>query len=45
MITKTLHEMGVDPQERREIENEAEYVRTIDYLYGFKIRTQAEELE
>jgi hypothetical protein len=45
LITKTLHEMGVDPQERREIENEAEYVRTIDYLYGFKIRAQAEELE
>jgi hypothetical protein len=45
LITKTLHEMGVDPSERREIENEAEYIRTIDDTYGFKIREQAEALE
>ncbi|MDR2810867.1 MAG: hypothetical protein LBB84_10000 [Tannerellaceae bacterium] len=45
LITQTLHEMGVDPEERREIENEAEFVRTIDDTYGFKIRELTEVLE
>jgi hypothetical protein len=45
LITKTLHEMGVDPEERKQIENEAEYIRTIDDTYGVQIREQAIALE
>jgi hypothetical protein len=45
LITKTLHEMGVDPEERKQIENEAEYIRTIDDTYGFQIREQTIALE
>jgi hypothetical protein len=45
LITETLHEMGANPEERREIENEAEYVRTIDDTYGVQIREQAIALE
>ncbi|MDR0700038.1 MAG: hypothetical protein LBG28_12630 [Tannerella sp.] len=45
LIAETLHEMGVDPEERRRIENEAEYIRTIDDTYGFQIREQAKALE
>jgi hypothetical protein len=45
LITKTLHEMGVNPEERRQIENEAEYIRTIDDTYGVQIREQAIALE
>jgi hypothetical protein len=37
--------MGVDPEERKEIENEAEYIRTIDDIYGVRIREQAIALE
>jgi hypothetical protein len=45
LIAKTLHEMGVDPEELRQIENEAEYIRTIDDTYGVQIREQAIALE
>ncbi|MDR0700749.1 MAG: hypothetical protein LBG28_16255 [Tannerella sp.] len=45
LITNTLHEMGVNPEERKQIENEAEYIRTIDDIYGVKIREQAIALE
>jgi hypothetical protein len=37
--------MGVDPEERKQIENEAEYVRTIDDIYGVRIREQTIALE
>ncbi|MDR0704650.1 MAG: hypothetical protein LBF88_06630 [Planctomycetaceae bacterium] len=45
LITETLHEMGVDPEERKLIENEAEYIRTIDDTYGYKIKELTEALE
>jgi hypothetical protein len=45
LITKTLHEMGVDPEERKRIEDEAEYIRTIDDMYGIRIREQMIALE
>jgi hypothetical protein len=45
LITKTLHEMGVDPEERKRIENEAEFIRTIHDTYGVQISEQAEIIE
>ncbi|MDR0725689.1 MAG: hypothetical protein LBF59_06775 [Prevotellaceae bacterium] len=45
LITKTLHEMGVDPEERKRIEDEAEYIRTIDDIWGIRLREQAKTIE
>ncbi|MDR1340217.1 MAG: hypothetical protein LBK58_09225, partial [Prevotellaceae bacterium] len=45
IITGILHEMGADPEERKRIENEAEFVRTIDATYGIQIREQAKIIE
>jgi hypothetical protein len=45
LITKTLHETGVDPEEWEHIRNEAEYIRTIDDTYGSKIREQLAIIE
>ncbi|MDR1341486.1 MAG: hypothetical protein LBK58_15760, partial [Prevotellaceae bacterium] len=45
IITGILHEMGSDPEERKRIENEAEFIRTIDATYGDQIREQAKTIE
>jgi hypothetical protein len=45
LITKTLHEMGVNPEERKLIEDEAEYIRSINDTYGVQIKEQAIALE
>jgi hypothetical protein len=45
LITKTLHEMGVDPEERKRIEDEAEYIRSINDTFGAQIKEQAIALE
>ncbi|MDR1330526.1 MAG: hypothetical protein LBK07_00290 [Tannerella sp.] len=42
IITDVLHEMGVDPEERKRIENEAEFIRTIDDTYGAETRELTE---
>jgi hypothetical protein len=45
IITGILHEMGVDPEERKRIEDEAEFIRTIDDTYGAQLKEQAKALE
>jgi hypothetical protein len=45
IITGILHEMGVDPEERKRIEDEAEFIRTIDDTYGAQLKEQAKSLE
>jgi hypothetical protein len=45
IITGILHEMGVDPQERKRIEDEAEFIRTIDDTYGAQIKEQDKSSE
>jgi hypothetical protein len=45
IITGILREMGADPEERKRIENEAEFIRTIDATYGDQIREQAKTIE
>jgi hypothetical protein len=45
IITSILHEMGVDPKERKRIEDEAEFIRTIDDTYGAQLKEKAKSLE
>jgi hypothetical protein len=45
IITDILHEMGVDPEERKRIEDEAEFIRTIDDTYGAQLKEKDKIIE
>jgi hypothetical protein len=45
IITDILYEMGANPDERKRIEDEAEFIRTIDDTYGAQIKERDKIIE
>jgi hypothetical protein len=45
LITDTLHEIAADDEERKQIESEAEYIRSMNYISGVQAEEVKQELK